>query len=89
MNKKRGTGIGKFRSVAKNRELRDKTIRYGKHFGFLTEEQRKLHEEFTQCQNWDEVEAFLKKVEKLKESRENNEIPHLDMTSEEFCKNTI
>ena len=51
---------------------------------FLTEEQRKLHEEFTQCQNWDEVEAFLKKVEKLKESRENNEIPHLDMTLEEF-----
>ena len=51
---------------------------------FLTEKQRKLHEEFTQCQNWDEVEAFLKKVEKLKESCENNEIPHLDMTLEEF-----
>lgn len=52
----------------------------------LTEEQRKLHEEFTQCQNWDEVEAFLKKVEKLNESRENNEIPRVDMTAEEFCK---
>ena len=50
----------------------------------LTEEQRKLHEEFTQCQNWEEVEEFLKKVEKLKESRGNEEIPHLDMTLEEF-----
>ena len=50
----------------------------------LTEEQRKLHEEFTQCQNWDEVQEFLKKVKKLNESRKNNEIPHLDMTLEEF-----
>ena len=50
----------------------------------MTEGQRKLHEEFTQCQNWGEVEEFLKKVEKLNESRENNEIPHLDMTLEEF-----
>lgn len=50
----------------------------------MTEGQRKLHEEFTKCQNWGEVEEFLKKVEKLNESRENNEIPHLDMTLEEF-----
>ena len=50
----------------------------------LTEEERKLHEEFTLCQNWDEVETFLKKVEKLNESRDNNTIPHLDMTLEEF-----
>ena len=26
----------------------------------LTEEQRKLHEEFTHCQTWEEVEEFLK-----------------------------
>ena len=50
----------------------------------LTEEQRKLHEEFTRCQNWEEVESFLKKVEKLNESHENNEIPYYDMTIEEY-----
>lgn len=50
----------------------------------LTEEQRKLHEEFVQCQNWEEVEEFLKKVEKLNESQENNEIPYYDMTIEEY-----
>ena len=41
----------------------------------LTKEQRKLHEEFTNCQNWGEVENFLKKVEKLNESKENNKLP--------------
>lgn len=52
----------------------------------LTEEQRKLHEEFTRCQNWEEVEEFLKKVETLNESQKNNEIPYYDMTVEEYCK---
>lgn len=52
----------------------------------MTEEQRKLHEKFTQCQNWEEAEIFLKKVEKLKESRENEDIPHYDMTYDEFFK---
>lgn len=51
-----------------------------------TEEERKLHDEFTRCQNWEEVQAFLKKVEKLNEYRENNDIPYYDMTTEEFCK---
>jgi len=50
----------------------------------LTEEERKLHEEFEQCKSLEEVEAFIKKVEKLNESCENNEIPHYDMTLEEF-----
>ena len=50
----------------------------------LTEEQRKLHEEFTHCQNWGEVEEFLKKVEMINESQENNEIPYYDMTIEEY-----
>ena len=50
----------------------------------LTPEQRKLHEEFSRCQTWDEVQKFLKKVEKLNESQENNVIPHYDMTLEEF-----
>ncbi len=52
----------------------------------LTEEQRKLHDEFTRCQNWEEVQEFLKKVEKLNESQENNVIPHYDMTWDEYCK---
>ena len=50
----------------------------------MTEEQRKFHEEFTQCQNWEELEALFEREEKLKESRKNDEIPHLDMTLEEF-----
>ena len=50
----------------------------------LTEEQRKLHEEFTHCQDWEEVEEFLKKVEMINESQENNEIPYYDMTIEEY-----
>lgn len=57
-----------------------------KSFELFTEEELKLHEEFTRCQNWEEVQAFLKKVEKLNESSENNDIPYYDMTTEEFCK---
>ena len=52
----------------------------------LTEEERKLHEEFVNCKDWGEVEEFLKKVEKLNESQANNEIPYYDMTTEEYCK---
>ena len=52
----------------------------------LTEEERKLHEEFVNCKDWEEVEEFLKKVENLDESKENDEIPYYDMTIEEFCK---
>jgi hypothetical protein len=58
----------------------------GKSIERLTKEQRKLHEEFTNCQNWGEVENFLKKVEKLNESKENNKLPYYDMTTEEYCK---
>ena len=52
----------------------------------LTEEERKLHEEFVNCKDWEEVEEFLKKVEKLDKSNEDDEIPYYDMTIEEFCK---
>ena len=53
----------------------------------LTEEQRRLHDEFSCCQNWEEVEEFLKKIDNLNESiNENNNIPHYDMTTEEYCK---
>ena len=50
----------------------------------LTEEGRKFYEEFTQCQSMEEIEELEKRWNKLNESRENNEIPHLDMTLEEF-----
>ena len=52
----------------------------------LTEEERKLHEEFTQCQNIQEIEELEKKWNKLNESRENIIIPNYDMTLEEFCR---
>ncbi len=52
----------------------------------FTEEHRNLHEEFTICQDWSEVEEFLKKVGNLNESQENNEIPYYDMSVEEYCK---
>jgi len=52
----------------------------------LTEEGRKLHEEFTQCQSMEEIEELKKRWDKLNESRENNETPRVDMTAEEFCK---
>lgn len=50
----------------------------------LTEEQRKLHDEFNRCETWEEVQEFLKKVKKMNESQENNVIPHYNMTLEEF-----
>jgi len=51
----------------------------------LTENERKLHEEFTQCQNMQEIEELEKRWNKLNESRNNN-IPNYDMTLEEFCR---
>ena len=50
----------------------------------MTEEQLKFHEEFTCCQNMEEIYELKKRWEKLNESRENNTIPHCDMTLEEF-----
>ena len=52
----------------------------------LTEEERKLHEEFVNCKDWAEVEEFLKKVENLDKSKEDDEIPYYDMTIEEYRK---
>lgn len=53
---------------------------------FLVEEDMKLHNEFHHCQNDEELEKFMKKIEMINEISENNEIPHLDMTYEEFLK---
>ena len=76
----------KLREVIKHKykDLYNKWRMSGKSIEMLTEEQRKLHEEFTHCQNWEEVEEFLKKVEMINESQENNEIPYYDMTIEEY-----
>lgn len=52
----------------------------------LTEDGRKLYEEFKACQNMDEIYALMEKQNKLNESCENNDIPHYDMTLEELCK---
>ena len=52
----------------------------------LTEEQRKLHEEFMRCETQKDIDAFFEKVEKYNESRTNKEIPYYDMTIEEYCK---
>lgn len=49
----------------------------------MTEEELKFHEEFTCCQNMEEIYELEKRWEKLNESRENT-IPHYDMTLEEF-----
>ena len=50
----------------------------------MTEDELKFHEEFTRCQNMEEIYELEKRWEKLNESRENNRIPHYDMTLEEF-----
>ena len=50
----------------------------------LTEEERKFHEEFTQCLSMEDIEELEKRWNKLSETRGEAEIPHLDMTLEEF-----
>lgn len=52
----------------------------------LTEEGRRFYDEFTRCETWEEVEEFLKRWEEYEASREPEEIPHYDMTLEEFDK---
>ena len=52
----------------------------------LTEEERKLHEEFMRCETQEDIDAFFEKVEKYNESRKNQEIPYYDMTIEEYRK---
>ena len=52
----------------------------------MSEKGRKLHEEFTRCQNMDEICELQKKWNLLNESHKNNELPHYDMTLEEFDK---
>lgn len=51
----------------------------------MTEEELRFHEEFTRCQNMEEIDELEKRWNKLNESRENK-IPHYDMTLEELCK---
>ena len=50
----------------------------------LSEEGRKLHEEFTRCQTMEDFDELEKRWNKLNESSGNNTIPHYDMTLEEL-----
>ena len=52
----------------------------------LSEDGRRLHKEFTQCQNMEEICELQKRWGILNESRKNNVLPHYDMTLEEFDK---
>lgn len=52
----------------------------------LSEEDCKLHEEFTRCQNMEEICELQNKWNLLNESHGNNVLPHYDMTLEEFDK---
>ena len=50
----------------------------------LTEEGRRFHDEFTRCQSIEEIEELAKRWEEYNKSRGNTEIPHYNMTLEEF-----
>lgn len=55
-----------------------------KSFELFTEEELRFHEEFIRCKSEEDFEKLEKKWNKLYESKENKEIPHYDMTLEEF-----
>lgn len=52
----------------------------------LSEEGHKFHDEFTRCQNIEEIYELEKRWKKLNESRGEQPIPHYNMTFDEFCK---
>ena len=55
-----------------------------KSWELMTEEEIAFFEAFHNCKTDEEVLELMEREKKLNESRENNEIPHLDMTLEEF-----
>lgn len=57
-----------------------------KSWELMTEEEIAFFEAFHNCKTDEEVLELMKREQKLNESRENNEIPHLDMTLEEFIE---
>lgn len=56
-----------------------------KSWELMTEEEIVFFEAFHNCKTDEEVLELMEREKKLNESRENNEIPHLDMTLDEFC----
>ena len=56
-----------------------------KSWELMTEEGLKLLEEFRNCKTDEDVLELMEREKKLNESRENNEIPHIDITLDEFC----
>ena len=52
----------------------------------LTEEERQFLDEFTRCQSIAEIDELAKRREEYKKARGNTEIPHYNMTLEEFDK---
>ncbi|MGM9746448.1 MAG: hypothetical protein ACI30H_05780 [Paludibacteraceae bacterium] len=57
-----------------------------KSFELMTEEDIAFFEAFHNCKTDEEIDALIEQERKLNESRKNNDIPHLDMTLEEFCE---
>lgn len=57
-----------------------------KSWELMTEEEIAFFEAFHNCKTDEEVLELMEREKKLNESRENNEIPHLDMTLEEFIE---
>ena len=55
-----------------------------KSFELFTEEERAFFEEFHNAKSEEDIEELERKLNKLYESKENKEIPHYDMTLEEF-----
>lgn len=53
---------------------------------FVSEEARKFHEEFLRCETIEEIMELAKREQKRNETRCNLDIPHLDMTYEEFLE---
>lgn len=53
---------------------------------FISEEARKFHEEFSQCETMEDIMRLEERERKLNEAREAAVIPHLDMTYEEFLE---
>lgn len=57
-----------------------------KSWELMTEEEIAFFEAFHNCKTDEEVLELMEREQKLNESRENNEIPHLDMNLEEFTE---
>lgn len=64
--------------------MKQPSLMEDKSWELFTEEERKFFEAFHNAKTLEEIEELEKRMNKLYESRENNDIPHYDMTLEEF-----